>query len=911
MRIHLAGIWELSLGNNCYKTDSNIEAFHPTLKGEGEHERIKEDLEFDIHLISFQDQIELPSTTEISKKGTPLLDEKQKLHLNRNYPFTGKCYYKKSIEIPKALEGKKLRLVLERTKFTRIFWEGQEISSSHETLIPQVHFLPEKIKEGTYELIIEVDNDLKSYKDFPESLYSGHQYTDHTQTNWNGILGEIYIEEEKNLDFKRICVRKGKTWQDIIFEGTLIYHNISQEVTLGVEIEEEYFEHKLDCKTGENSFRFHLKKKVLLKGWDEFEPHLYKVNLLAKDEEGNEVSKILKVGFYELKSEHKRLILNEKLLSLRGNIDCAIFPKTGAAPMSKGYWQKLLGLLKVYGMNHCRFHSWCPPEGAFEAADELGIYLQIELSCFANGLYEEGNEKCDKVLNNYLYDQAQKVILQYGNHPSFLFFALGNEMIGDLAAFDKLIRQLKAVRPDKLYSQGANNFLEDPVCALEDEFWIVMRTTKDGNNIRGSFSHGDLPLGHLQTKEVIGTLKDYKEALEHSHLPLIAHEVGQYETFPDFRELESQEGLVTYHMPLKRSKEILASKNMLNQAQAFFEASGKLAMQCYKEDIEAILRTEGMSGFQLLSLQDYPGQGMAMIGVLNSLWQSKGLITPKEWREFCSEHVILAKMPAYTYEAGKPIKIGVSFYNYGKTAVEEEDLIVSLEQGEKLLKEVCISHITAPRGRVSDLAEVYFETQDIKGPMQCELVLKLAGVTNHYPLWIYEKAEVQVSAQVYVTKQIDEKTECYLQEGKSVVLLSDQVKPHIEAGFTTDFWCYPMFKSACETKNLKVAPGTMGLLIDNKHPALALFPTDFYASWQWQQIVVHAKPTILDDREEENMIVQVIDNFERCHKLGLIYEKKVGKGKLITCTVDLLSYMHIPEMKQLYNSLISYANESI
>lgn len=268
-------------------------------------------------------------------------------------------------------------------------------------------------------------------------------------------------------------------------------------------------------------------------------------------------------------------------------------------------------------------------------------------------------------------------------------------------------------------------------------------------------------------------------------------------------------------------------------------------------------------------------------------------------------------MPAYTYEAGETIKVGVSLYNYGKTAVEEEDLIVSLKQGEKCLKEVCMPRMMAPKGKVSDLAEVCFETQDIEAPVQCELVLKLAEVTNHYPLWIYEKAEAQVSEEVYVTKVRDEKAERYLQEGKNVILLSDQVQPHMEAGFTTDFWCYPMFKSACKAKNLKVAPGTMGLLIDNKHPALALFPTDFYASWQWQQIVVHAKPTILDDREDEHIIVQVIDNFERCHKLGLIYEKKVGKGKLVTCTVDLLSAMHMPEMKQLYNSLINYANQRI
>lgn len=914
MRLDLTGVWELSLGDNYYQTDSDIEAFHPTLKGEGAEKWGGEEVVFDRGSVTFNEQIHLPSTTEISKKGTYVVDEKQKLHLNRNYPFVGKCYYKKSIEIPKAFEGKALRLVLERTKFTRIFWEGKEISSSHETLIPQNHSLPKVLKAGIYELIIEVDNHLKRYEDFPESLYSGHQYTDHTQTNWNGILGEIYIEEQKALRFKNIRVRKGETWSDVILEGMLINQNKPQDITLKVkierEIEGETFSFKLSCETGENTFKLKLDKKTPLKGWDEFTPYLYDVELLAVDEAGEETSETLRTGFYTLKTEHKRLILNESPLSLRGNIDCAIFSKTGAAPMSKAYWQELLSLLQAYGMNHCRFHSWCPPEAAFEVADALGIYLQVELSCFANGLYEKGHEKYDKVFNDYVYDQAQKVILHYGNHPSFLFFAIGNEMIGNLTAFNKLLKHLKALRPDKWYSQGANNFLEDPVCAEEDDFWVTMRTSKEGNNVRGSFSYGDLPLGHLQSKEPIGTLKDYNEALAHSKLPLIAHEVGQYQTFPDFRELERQEDGVTYPMPLKRSKDILASKNRLYQAEALFEASGKLALQCYKEDVEAILRTEGMSGFQLLSLQDYPGQGMAMIGMLDSCWQSKGIVTPKAWREFCNARVLLAKMPTYTYEVGEPIKLGVSLYNYSSSAVEGEDITVSLMQRGKCLKEVCISGITAPRGKVSKLGEISFETGDIKAPMQCTLVLKGAEVTNHYPLWLYEREEIKVSDAVYITKIRDEKAEVYLQEGKSVILVSDKVEPYIEADFTTDFWCYPMFKAACEAKKLKVAPGTMGLLIEDHHPALALFPTDSYASWQWQQIMVHAKPTILDEREEEQLIVQVVDNFERCHKLGLLYEKQVGKGKLITCTVDLLRYKHIPEVRQLYNSLINYVNQS-
>ena len=82
---------------------------------------------------------------------------------------------------------------------------------------------------------------------------------------------------------------------------------------------------------------------------------------------------------------------NGHRIFLRGKHDAAVWPLTGHVEMSVEGWMKYLGTCKEYGINHVRFHSWCPPEAAFVAADSLGIYLQPELSFW--GSFDKKDER--------------------------------------------------------------------------------------------------------------------------------------------------------------------------------------------------------------------------------------------------------------------------------------------------------------------------------------------------------------------------------------------------------------------------------------------------------------------------------------------------------------------------------------
>jgi hypothetical protein len=857
----------------------------------------------------FEDAVSLPGTTEQNFKGAYNPDPNQTLYLSQNYPFTGKAFYRKKVCIPPEWENKSVQLLLERTKYTEVFVDGKKISSSKETLIPQKHDLTAALCPGEHDLMIVVDNDLAADKNFPKTVLGGHQYTEHTQTNWNGIIGEIAL-------YAFNCARpvKTKIFADIhsnTISAEINFENSTDETEFLLAFSVEHDDKTLASKEfqvriekGHSSVKIQCETPEPLPLWDEFHSNLctLRFELLRK---GNSICKWEETtGFREIKTKDKILVLNGNPLFLRGNLDCCIYPKTGACPMDLDSWMYIFRTMREYGMNHIRFHSWCPPKAAFEAGDRLGMYLQTELSCFGNGFYPEGHEKCDPALNAYLNEQSVKVLEEYGNHPSFLLFAVGNEMIGEIEMFSSLVKKLKTIRPDKLYSQGSNNFFENPISCPEDDFWVTMRVTKE-DNVRGSFSHADKPLGHIQTEHSPGTLWNYSSAIEKSDVPVISHEVGQYQVYPDYREIEKHKGIFS-PTALRIFKKRLEEKGMGDLADDFFKASGGLAVECYREDIEASLRTPGMGGFQLLSLQDFPGQGTALVGILDCFLDSKGLISPERWREFCAPQVILGQFPKYVYNLGEEIPVTVSVYNYGENELSGK-LTVSLLQNGKIIDEAVIPEILAPRGKLSEVASVSLKTAGADVPCRLEMVLSCKEIINRYPIWVYP-CKKEEAENVLVAKEFDSSVIEALQNGGRVVLFKSDCKNSVEGFFTPDFWCYSMFKLGCERKGVPFAPGTMGLLCDEKHPALKLFPTKNHSEWQWHGIAYYSRPAILDGTSHEfRPIVQVIDNFERNHKLGLLFETALFNGKLLVCTADVLSHMDLPEAKQFYNSILAYA----
>ena len=114
------------------------------------------------------------------------------------------------------------------------------------------------------------------------------------------------------------------------------------------------------------------------------------------------------------------------------------------------------------------------------------------------------------------------------------------------------------------------------------------------------------------------------------HIPVVSHEIGQFAVYPNFREIDKYTGVLKARN-FEVFRDRLKEKGMLDQADDFFYTSGKLSVQCYKEELEAAARTKLLAGYQILDIQDFSGQGTALVGILDAFMDSKGHVTPEEW----------------------------------------------------------------------------------------------------------------------------------------------------------------------------------------------------------------------------------------------------------------------------------------
>ena len=592
---------------------------------------------------------------------------------------------------------------------------------------------------------------------------------------------------------------------------------------------------------------------------------------------------------------------------LRGKHDTMLFPIEGYPPMNLKEWIRVLTIAKSYGINLYRFHSCSPPEAAFKAADLVGIYLQPELFVMDRRI---------ETVDEYQITEGKRILTAYGNHPSFVMFSMGNEISGGRIALANMVSLLRKYDPTRLYVQGSNNDFGRPSIAEGDDYWTTCRTKSSDPKeyaARGAFSHADIPLGHIQRLRP-ATIYDYRNVIKDVPIPVLGHEVGEYQIFPDFRQIKEFTG-VQKPWNIETFRRRFETAGMLDQADAFLAASGALAVQCYRAEIETALRTPGFGGFQLLDLQDYTGQGTALVGILNAFMESKGLISPEEWRQFCSEVVPLARMESYTWTSDQTFTAKIDIAQYGPTDLLQTPLRWTLvDEQQHPVAQGILAARDYPNG-LSSAGTVTIPLSQLPVPARYHLNLRLGETKyqNNYPLWIYpSQVNTTPSSAVVIREEWNSDTQQLLVNGKNILLFPSPEKvPGVEGVLTPDIWCYAMYRSICETKKRPVSPGTLGLLIDAKHPALARFPTDTHSDWQWWDLVEGSRALVLDNTPTSfRPIVQVIDNCERNQKLGCLFEANVAKGKLLVCTFDLLHKQNSPVARQMLNSLLQYAQSS-
>ena len=869
---------------------------------------------------NFNDKVFLPGTTDTNRKGNVATKKDETTHLTRKYSYVGRAWYQVPVQIPDTWANKQIVLFLERTKPTTVYVDGKQVGSNDDISTPQEYDLSKMLKPGLHSITIMVDNSEKTVP--PQIISNSHAYTEDTQTNWNGIIGQIYLERREKTHIDDLVVSTNSEEKEVQVTVNItgsLKEDTKMSVVLipwasryGYVIAEKYIPKTKNPYT-------HVKviyRDDSLKLWSENHPELYRIQVFLEGYDGMEKS----FGIRDFTTKGSQFQINGHTTFLRGKHDACVFPLTGHVPMDMQEWRRYFQICKGYGINHVRFHSWCPPEACFMAADIEGVYLQPELPFWGDF------NKDDRRLMDFLMKEGAHIIATYGHHPSFVMMALGNELWGDIPTMQTFTKAFKRMDPTKLYTFGSNYYLGYQGWKEGMDFFVTCRNGgeewgKFNTHTRGSFSFADASGGGMINSLYPNTVMNFAEGIKDCHVPIIAHETGQFQIYPNFNEINKYSGvLAPYNMEVFKSR--LEKAGMLDQAADFHKASGLWSLQLYKQEIEMALRTPGMGGFQLLDLQDYPGQGSAYVGILDAFMEPKGLTTPEEFKQFCSPVVPLFLTEKFCWTTDEAIKGKVQLANYSEPDENKWNQCILTWQLMDM------EGMTLYRGKINipekpygliDLGDIHIDISDQTRPQKMILVLKayddIENKTyheNYYPIWIYPSMKKPLTApkDIVVAHRYDVETARILSGGGTVLLMPDstQMKDLTVGGlFQTDYWNYRMFKTISENNNKPVSPGTLGILTKPEHPIFNSFPTDMHTNWQWFPIIKASRPFILDNTATSyRPIVQVIDNVERNHKLGLIFEFAVDKGKLLVCMSPLDQLLQYPEARQLYKSILQY-----
>lgn len=594
----------------------------------------------ELYLSRLAETMSLPGTMDEGGKGLPNA-ARYVDRLSRKFEYCGAAWYQRELTVPEAWKGKQLVLNLERCHWeTTVYVDGKRIGAEERLSTPHRFNLTEALTPGLHTLTVCVDNRLK----YPMDQWN-HGTTEYTQTNWNGMVGDLKIEV---YDPARITALR--TYPDLQQRAVRLKIDLdnatgkARKGRLQLELREKGGQktvataaHEVELGKGQQTWNGTLALGKEMKLWDEFSPFLYEIKAtLTTDSTTDE--RTVRFGMREVERGAHHVRLNGRDIHLRGALDCCVFPRTGYPAMQPDEWRRIFSTIKEYGMNHVRFHSWCPPEAAFEAADEVGIYLQAELPMWIKdvGKYPARRDFFEKEL--------YAVLEEYGNHPSFLLMCNGNENEGDFAVLEDLVQ--KGQRHDNRHLYSASTARTH---VKSDEFYVSHVSPKGGITV-----YEGIPLTDWD-----------KDATSDIDCPVIAHETGQRCMYPNFKEMSKYTG-VLQPRNFEVFRERLTRNGMLHQADDFFRATGAHTVLQYKEVNESLLRTRKSGGFQLLGLSDFPGQGSAYVGILDAFWESKGLVTPEKFRESCAPTVLLARMPKRTYNNNENFEVRLEVYHYGQ-----------------------------------------------------------------------------------------------------------------------------------------------------------------------------------------------------------------------------------------------------
>ena len=807
--------------------------------------------------------------------------------------YRGAAWYQTTVTIPAAWKAKVVELFLERVCWQSELWVDDTLVGSCDSLSAPHGYELGILAPGEHRLTLRIDN---------RQLYdlgcNTHAYHEPSCTIYNGVIGRIELRARPAV-FARACqvYADPATGQCELRVTVVNRTGTGTRCTLAADIVADgqakglspLVKQEMPVPPGESVVKLLVPvPQNAVKLWSEFERPLYTARLGVTGAGLADDALTARFGFRSYTAKGAQFLINGKPVLLRGEANNAQFPLTGYPPMDKAAWLKIFSLFQDFGLNHFRCHAWVPPEAAFDAADELGVYLQPELP--------NGEDSVTKDTARGLpWRQAEfdRILDTYGNHPSFVQMTMGNEAKTKKIEFLKeLVKRGRQHDPRHLYACISNpeaSGIRDEVPG--DEF-AVAHGSATGRRRMEPYFNRDQP----------ETLGDYRQTTEPRPVPQISHETGQWYVYPDLSEIAKYTGVLR-PVTLEHFRDLAAKEGVLAQVPDFVNATGRLSLLLYKEEVERSLRTPRYGGFQLLGVQDSFDQGAAYVGMMNNFFEPKPFVAPAAFHEFCGSQTPLARLKKRVWLNSETFAADLELANYGPGSLQQTMVDWQLADGERIVGRGEFGPMNLPDAGLQPVGRVELPLSGVQKAawLQLQVTVRGTSIRNRWDVWVYPKNDAATApAGVKVVGRLDAATMGELRDGARVVFLPSAYNSPYPTAMTPPFWSPIMFSNQRQI---------LGLLCDSKHPALREFPTAGHSDWQWFELLFQSAAIRLQGTPADyRPIVQGIDRPDRNHKLALIYETKVGKGRLLVCTLDLNRDLDKrPVARQLRRSLLDYA----
>lgn len=826
--------------------------------------------------------------------------EKYRIEGNIKLPFfltpdkhyVGVAWYQKQVVIPANWKGERILLYLERPHIETTVWINEKKAGMQNSLcVPHIYDVTELVTRGKCLISIRVDNRIKEINVGPDS----HSITDQTQGNWNGIVGKINLITTPKVYFDDIQVYPDLANKKAIVKMVLKSTSptgTSATIALSAKSFNSEQRHTIPAitknfvvKDGVLNCEMELPMGDGMLTWDEFDPALYLLHADITSNKGKE-KKEIQFGMREFSIKGKWFYVNGIKTMLRGTVENCDFPLTGYAPMEVKDWERVFRICRSYGLNHMRFHSFCPPEAAFIAADLVGFYLQPEGPSWPNHGPKLG---MGQPIDTYLMDETIRLTKTYGNYASYCMLACGNEPSGRWVAWvTKFVEYWKKADSRRVYTGASvgNSWQWQP----NSQYHV--KAGARGLNWTNAMPESE---------------SDYHEKIDTVKQPYVSHETGQWCAFPNFNEIRKYTG-VNKARNFEIFQDLITDGKMGNKGHDFMMASGKLQALCYKNEIEKTLRTPDYAGFQLLALNDYSGQGTALVGLLDVFFEEKGYITANEVRRFCNATVPLARIPKFVYKNDETFTADIEVANFYKATIKNAKAVYTIKDiyGKVYAKGV-ISTKDIPVGNCFQLGRINYSLNNVTSPQKLNLEVKIeeTEALNDWDFWVYP-AQVEVKkGSVYVTDTFDTKAHEVLEQGGNVLITAAgkiSYGKEIVQYFTPVFWNTSWFKMR--------PPHTTGIWVNDKSPLFKNFPTEYHSNLQWWELLNKAQVMQFTEFPETfQPLVQSIDTWFISRKIGTLFEANVLNGKLMMTSMDITSE---PDKRivarQMYSAILDYMN---